>query len=148
MIRLPASAIILGSSDLKDFETRQRQRRDFDTNGQRSPRLALTVQAVLHPKSGVDPGSRGRKDVSVTDSAASIETADGGYAAPADLIEDQDGRVSTEQNYPPENALAEAQAPQQAKDEFHYNASAEDLVPPTVDDAFQQSSPFGTFAVC
>jgi hypothetical protein len=147
MIRLPPSAISLGSTDLRDFETRQRQRQDLEAQGKlmgskehSSLQMVLTIRTATHPISHSDLGHSGDGESRGPDSSASSLT-DTEYPTFTDLAEDQDGYRSTGNHSSPENALIISQPSSPFKIEFHSVDFSESPARQTVVDA-SQPSPF------
>jgi len=151
MIRLPASAIILGPSDLKDFETRQRRRLALEADERsvhtiRCGLRALAIRTVGRPTSDTGLGSRGDEEPPSLGLPGSSRAVDVEYSTVTDLSEDQDGYLSIGLQQSPENASIEAQQSSPPKDEFHYGGFVESPTQQLVADASQRSSPFGSLA--
>jgi hypothetical protein len=149
MIRLPASAIILGPSDLKDFQSRQTKRqacevKDKSKDARESKFLhaTLTIQTVTCPKSQDDLGSRGNKELPTPRLYVSPEPVDGEYTTVSNLSDDQDRRLQVGQHHSPENVPGEVQPSQPSKDGSQYTDFVESPASQTVEDSLQLSSPF------
>jgi hypothetical protein len=155
MIRLPASAITLGPSDLKDFETRHRRRLELEANERSvdtitcSPWLrALAIRTVGRPTSDTGLRSRGDGEPPSPSLPKSSRAVDVEYSTVTDLSEDQDGYLSIGHQHSPENASIEAQQSSPPKDEFHYGGFVESPTQQLVAGASQRPSPSGTLATC
>jgi hypothetical protein len=156
MIRLPASTITLGPSDLKDFESRQRRCRSLqagdtsgDTKERRPLQRTLTIQTVSSRLSGTDLENHGEEEPLSPGSPGSSAAVGVEYSTFTDLTEDQDGNPSVGHRHSPENVSIEVQrSPPPSKDEFHYGGFVESPTQQPEDDASQRSSPFGALAIC
>lgn len=148
MIRLPPSAITLGSTDLKDFDIRQRQRRDLEAQTERTSskehnplKMLLTIRTATNPTSYSDLGN-GDDWKSQDPDSSSLSLADTEYPPFTNLAEDQEGYRSAGNPSSPENTLVISQPTSPFKTEFRSVGSGETPPQQPVIAASQQPSPF------
>jgi hypothetical protein len=152
MIRLPPSAITLGTSDLKDFECRRRRNpqvegRPIDETECSFLRRTLTIQTRCRPTPRSDFGNCGDERSHVAGSTAPSVVMDIEYPTFTDLTEDQDGYLSTGRQSSPENASVGAQPSATSKSELHYIDFVESPMQQAVSGTSEQSTPFGMPAI-
>jgi hypothetical protein len=154
MIRLPPSAIILGPSDLKDFEIRQKRSRALDAEGEslrtkeyNAERPPLTSQIAASRKSpAAGLRDRGEKGSHAPRSTGSSPEGNINHPTLADLTEDKSEHPVTGYYSSPENGSTGAPLGLASKNDSPNVGFLRGPTQQVGSDTFQPSSPFSTFA--
>lgn len=152
MIRLPPSAITLGTSDLRDFECSQRRNPEvegspIDETKCSFLRHTLTIQTRCRPTPHSDFRNSGDERSHVSGSTAPSGLMDIEYTTFTDLTEDQDGYLPTGRESSPENVSVRAQPSATSKSELHHIDFVDSAMQHAVSGTSQQSTPFGIPAI-
>ncbi|KAG4440403.1 hypothetical protein IFR05_004096 [Cadophora sp. M221] len=140
MIRLPATTIILGRSDLLDYEKRQRMRgRERDRISETDKLNERLARFTVRSQPGSNDLGHGNADVEVSDeydpeSPSQDSTVSQEDVSITNLHEEEHGFVNVEFDLSPENATQETPRPASpSKQDFYFGGFIEDSSPSLTD---------------
>lgn len=150
MIRLQPSAIVLGQSDLKDYEIRRKQHKYMEGEERSIGKETftfvqppLTYQKAIHSKPPSALGNHGDGMPNDSDLTELSPDADAEHSTPTDLMEDQNGHLSMGSHSSPENASTIAPPTSPPKNDLRYVGFDDSLTQFINNNTPQPSSPFG-----